>query len=79
MNIMVIGAGCSACSLLYNNTVMAAQELGIDTEIVFEHDIAKGLAYEVLQLPALIINEKAASYGKELSVDEVKEILRKYV
>ena len=41
MNIMVIGAGCSACSLLYNNTVMAAQELGIDTEIVFEHDIAK--------------------------------------
>ena len=76
---MVIGAGCSACSLLYNNIVMAAQELGIDTEIVFEHDISKGLAYEVLQLPALIINDKVAAYGKDLSVDKVKKILEKYV
>jgi hypothetical protein len=32
----------------------------------------------VLQMPALIIDEKAVSFGRDLSVDEIKEILKKY-
>jgi hypothetical protein len=28
--------------------------------------------------PALIIDEKAVSFGRDLSVDEIKEILKKY-
>ena len=39
----------------------------------------EGIAeYEVLQMPALIIDEKAVSFGRDLSVDEIKEILKKY-
>ena len=30
------------------------------------------------QMPALIIDEKAVSFGRDLSVDEIKEILKKY-
>ena len=29
-------------------------------------------------MPALIIDEKAVSFGRDLSVDEIKEILKKY-
>ena len=38
----------------------------------------EALQYEVLQMPALIIDEKAVSFGRDLSVDEIKEILKKY-
>ena len=38
----------------------------------------QALQYEVLQMPALIIDEKAVSFGRDLSVDEIKEILKKY-
>lgn len=52
--------------------------VGVDLEVEFIHDITKALQYEVLQMPALIIDEKAVSFGRDLSVDEIKEILKKY-
>ena len=37
---------------------IAVDELGLDLEVEFIHDITKALQYEVLQMPALIIDEK---------------------
>lgn len=76
MNIKVLGAGCSCCSQLYANVEEAVDELGLDQEIEFIHDISKALAYEVLQMPALVINEKVISSGTDLSVPEIKQILK---
>lgn len=55
-----------------------SRRTGVDLEVEFIHDITKALQYEVLQMPALIIDEKAVSFGRDLSVDEIKEILKKY-
>lgn len=76
MNIKVLGAGCSCCSQLYANVEEAVDELGLNQEIEFIHDIAKALEYEVLQMPALVINEKVISSGTDLSVPEIKKILK---
>lgn len=78
MEIKVLGAGCSSCSLLYANVEQAVEDLGLATEVEFVHDITKALSYEVLQMPALVVDGKVVSYGKELSVDEVKAILAKH-
>lgn len=75
MDIKVLGAGCSSCSRLFANVEQAVEDLNLDLEVEFIHDITKALSYEVLQMPALIINEKVVSYGKDLAVDEVKAIL----
>lgn len=76
MNIKVLGAGCSCCSQLYANVEEAVDELGWDLEPEFIHDITKALDYEVLQMPALIVNERVVSTGSDLSVSRVKEILK---
>ena len=78
MEIKVLGGGCSSCSQMYADTPSPAEVLGRDLEVEFIHDITKALQYEVLQMPALIIDEKAVSFGRDLSVDEIKEILKKY-
>lgn len=78
MNIKVFGAGCSSCNTLYNNVYEAVDEMGLDVEVNFVHDITKALEYDILQMPALVINEKVISYGKNLTVDEIKKILEDY-
>ena len=62
MEIKVLGGGCSSCSQMYDNARIAVDELGLDLEVEFIHDI----------------DEKAVSFGRDLSVDEIKEILKKY-
>ena len=76
MNIKVLGAGCSCCSQLYANVEEAIDQLGWNQEIEFIHDITKALEYEILQMPALVVDERVISFGKDLSVPEVKQILQ---
>ncbi|WP_297904774.1 thioredoxin family protein [uncultured Parabacteroides sp.] len=75
MEIKVLGAGCSCCSQLYANVEEAVNQLGWDLEVEFIHDITQALKYEVLQMPALIIDEKVVSSGSDLSVQHVKNLL----
>nr|WP_320060058.1 thioredoxin family protein [uncultured Bacteroides sp.] len=77
MEIKVLGTGCSSCKALYATVEAAASELGIQANIVKEEDLMKIMEYNVMQLPALVINEKVVSSGKKLSVSEVKELLTK--
>lgn len=75
IDIKVLSGGCSCCSQLYANAEQAIDELGIDCQPEFIYDITEALKYEVLQMPALVINEKVVSTGSELSVEKVKELI----
>ncbi|MEG1555744.1 MAG: thioredoxin family protein [Bacteroidales bacterium] len=77
MEIKVLGTGCAACKTLYETTKQAVAELGIEAMVVKEEDLMKIMSYNVMQLPALIIDETVVSKGKKLSLTEVKEILTK--
>lgn len=75
IDIKVLSGGCSCCSQLYANVEEALEEMQIDCQPQFVYDITEALKYEVLQMPALVINEKVVSTGSELSVEKVKALI----
>ncbi|MEG1838841.1 MAG: thioredoxin family protein [Bacteroides sp.] len=77
MEIKVLGTGCAGCKALYETTKQAIAELGINATVIKEEDLIKIMSYNVMQLPALVIDEIVVSKGKKLSLSEVKELLTK--
>lgn len=77
MIIKVLGSGCKKCGLLVENAKLAAEELGLEAEIVKVEDIAEIAAYGVMSTPALVVDEKVVSYGKVLSPKAIVKLLEK--
>ncbi len=67
----VLGAGCKSCHQLYENTKEAVEKLGINVEVEYITDMEKVMAYDVMSMPALVVNEQVVSTGKVLKPDEV--------
>lgn len=77
MEIKILGTGCSNCKTLFTNVQQVAAELKLNANITKEEDMMKIMTYNVMQLPALVIDEKVVAKGK-ISVDEVKKLLQNY-
>lgn len=75
MEIKVLGTGCPSAKLCTETTQQAIAELGSDATLVKEEDLLKIIEYNILSLPALVIDGKVVSAGKRLSLKEVKELL----
>lgn len=74
MEIKILGTGCSNCKALYATVERQMKELGINATLVKEEDIEKIMSYNVMTLPAMVIDEKVVAKGR-ISESEVKEIL----
>ena len=77
MEIKILGTGCANCKALYETVKQAVAELNINASVIKEEDILQIISYNVMSLPALVINEKIISAGKTLSLQEVKTLLTK--
>lgn len=75
--IKILGSGCKKCVSLEEATKKAVQELDLNVEVSHITDFAQIASYGVMTTPALVVNGKVTSYGKVLSVEEVKQILKK--
>ena len=73
--IKVLGTGCSKCTTLYDNVMSAVAELGIDATVEKEQDIMKIMEYNVMSIPALVVDGSVLSTGKVLTIEEVKKLL----
>lgn len=73
--IKVLGTGCSKCTTLYDNVKSAVAELGIDAAVEKEQDIMKIMEYNVMSIPALVVDGSVLSTGKVLTIEEVKKLL----
>jgi hypothetical protein len=60
---------------LYETVKQAVEEIGSDASVIKEEDLLKIMNYNVLSLPALVIDEKVVSAGKKLSLNEVKKFI----
>jgi small redox-active disulfide protein 2 len=76
MEIKVLGTGCSTCKALYASVEKVMKELGVDATLQKEEDIEKIMSYNVMTLPALVIDGKVVAKGK-ISEKDVKELLSK--
>ena len=74
MVIKVLGSGCSTCKALFNTVQEVVKDLGIDATVIKEEDLLKIMGYNVLSLPALVVDEKVVAKGPQ-SYDKVKSIL----
>ena len=75
--IKVLGTGCSKCTTLYDNVKNAVAELGIDAVVEKEQDIMKIMEYDVMSIPALVVDSNVLSTGKVLTIEDVKKLLCK--
>ena len=74
MEIKILGSGCSSCKALFNTVKEVVNDLGIEAEVIKEEDLLKIMGYNVLSLPALVVDEKVVAKGPQ-SYDKVKSIL----
>ena len=79
MNIKVIGSGCPDCSRLYDNTVAALAELGIEAEVEKIGDLIEIVKLGVLSAPSLMVEGKLVVSGKVASQKEIVKLLKKQV
>lgn len=75
--IKVLGAGCKSCHEQYENAKAAVKNLGIDIEVEYITDLQKVMAYGVMSMPAIVVNDKVVSMGKVLKTVDVEKLLDK--
>ena len=75
LEIKVVGAGCSTCSQLAENTREAADALGLEYTLEDVTDMDRMIELGVLTTPALVVDGAVKVLGKAASVDELKRVL----
>lgn len=75
MIVKILGMGCPSCQKLGDNVRQALDELRMVVQIEKVTALSDILNYNVLSLPALVVNEKVISAGKIPSVEELKILL----
>lgn len=75
MEIKVLGTSCAGCKALHETVKQAVAELGIEATVVKLEDMVQIMSYNVMKLPAMVIDGKVISSGKKLSVSDVKNLI----
>lgn len=73
--IKILGSGCAKCHALEAVTNSALQELGLHVSVTHITDFALIASYGVMTTPALVVNGVVKSYGKVLTLAEMKKLL----
>ncbi len=75
--IKVLGAGCKSCHEQYENAKAAVKSMGLSIEVEYITDMEKVMAYGVMSMPAIVVNEQIVSMGKVLKATDVEQLLHK--
>ena len=78
MEVKIIGSGCDDCSRLYDNTVSALQELGIEADVTKVGDLLEIVKLGVMSAPSLMVDGKLLVAGKVASQKEIVKLLKKH-
>ena len=76
MKIKILGGGCPRCEKLERTAREAAQTLGIDADFIKVKKMNEIMQYDVLETPALVIDEKVKSSGRIPAKEEIMEWMR---
>jgi len=73
--IQILGSGCTKCRKLAENTVEAADKLGIEYQLEKVTDINDITAFGIMSTPGLAVDGQVVSAGKLLKPDQIAKLL----
>ena len=76
MEIEILGTGCAKCNTLEEATKQAVAKIGGFHTTKKVEDPVEIVNYGVMSTPALVVDKVVKSSGKNLSVEEVVDILK---
>lgn len=79
MVIKILGTGCAKCRSLEKITREVVEKNSIKATIEKVEDIQEIMKYNILSTPALVVNEKVEIKGRVPSVEEILQVLSKYL
>ena len=71
MVIKILGGGCPRCERLEKVAREAASEAGVTADFVKVKNLNEIMKYEILETPALVINEEVKSFGRIPAKEEI--------
>lgn len=77
MEIFVIGEGCKDCNKLYENTLEAIEELGINVETKKIEDLKDIVKLGVYEAPSLMIDGRLVVAGRVAKKKEIIKLIAK--
>jgi small redox-active disulfide protein 2 len=75
MDVKVLGTGCSSCQTLERRVRTVVDETEIDASVEKIEEMQEIMQYNVMSMPALVINGEVKSSGHAPSVSELKDLL----
>ena len=75
MNIKVLGGGCKCCEAILASVKEALAAKEIDAEIEYITDMEKILEFGVMSTPALMIDGKIVSAGRNLKAKDIEKFI----
>jgi small redox-active disulfide protein 2 len=76
MEIKVVGPGCTNCKNLLEVVKRAVKELDLEIEVEYVTDIQKMVEMDIMQTPALAINDKVVLSGFVPDIKTVKNKIK---
>ena len=75
MEVKVLGTGCSKCKTLYNVVEKIVRENNLDVTLTKVEDIMEIMSYNIMSLPAIVIDGEVKVKGRVPSESEIREML----
>ena len=75
MEIKVLGTGCSKCKATYEMVNKVVKENNINATVTKVEDIMEIMKYNVMNMPAIVIDGKIVLIGKTPGEKEIKNLL----
>ena len=75
MEIKVLGSGCSRCHKALEMVEKVAKEQGVDAQVEYVTDIERVMAYNVMSMPAIVVDGEVRLKGAVPTEADVKKML----
>jgi len=76
-DIKIIGTGCPKCRTLDKLVRNVVSQQGIDATVTKVEDILEIMQYNILSLPALVVDGKVMIKGYVPTIEEIRKALEK--
>ncbi|GAE85453.1 thioredoxin family protein [Bacteroides reticulotermitis] len=76
MEIIVLGTGCAKCKSVYEKVAKVLAETNREATLRKEEDILEIVKYQIMSLPAIVVNGEVKIKGYVPTEEEIKQLIK---